>query len=181
VEKLLARSLVVAIVKRIGAELLGVDLQKLHAISPIHVQGLAKLTDDFSVLRPFHTPINLVQDSYVGSFQYFNILRYLLRIHPSDPLSVLLRMLALLSNPRHEALLVGQKELNIVEFEPPFNVPKSNTQRRAKPRDFERTRSCSTITGLIVNERSLKKLYPAAICAKGGMISHCASPLLSRW
>jgi hypothetical protein len=24
-------------------------------------------------------------------------------------------------------------------------------------------------------------LYPAAICAKGGMISHCASPLLSRW
>ena len=152
-QKLLASCFALMIFKGVGPQLFRINLQKLHAERPIHVQGLREFPDNFAILRPLHAPVHLVQNPHIRGLQDFDFLGNLLQVHPSYLLSAFLGLLAFLLHLGHEAVLVGQEELYVVELQPSLNVPTSDAKRGTQFLDFKRAGFGPAIIGLIVDER----------------------------
>jgi hypothetical protein len=128
-QKLLAGLLGLVVVKYIRPQLLRINLDKLHSVGPIHMQGLGEFMDNFAVLCPLHSPIHLIQDPDIGSLQGLDFLRDPLDVDLADPLPAFLSLLSLLCHLGHKMILVGQKHLDVTEFEAALNVPQSNAER----------------------------------------------------
>jgi hypothetical protein len=140
-QKVLAGLLGLVVVKCIRPQLLRINLDKLHPVGPIHMQGLGEFTDDFAVLCPLHSPIHLIQDPDIGSLQGLDFPRDSLNVDLADPLPAFLGLLSLLRHLGHKVILVGQKHLDVIEFEAALNVPQSNAERGAECLHLEGTRS----------------------------------------
>jgi hypothetical protein len=60
--------------ERLDAQHLRIGLDKLDAVSPVHLERLAKLLHHGLVVGPLHAPVDLVQHNHVGRMQHIDLL-----------------------------------------------------------------------------------------------------------
>ncbi len=153
-QKLLAGLLVLFILKSICPQLLRIDLQEFDAVGPIHVPRVRHVLHDFAIVRALHSPIDFAQNPDIRGLQGFNFLRNLLQGDGSCLFAAFLCFLAFCLHLGHEAVLIGEEQEHVVEFDSTLNVPAGDAEGWAETLDFEGSRASSSVIGFIVDEGS---------------------------